>query len=240
MSGTMWLRALCVGSVLLGQAGLAMAAPTEPRPALASRLFSVPISGSSAREALEAVQRATGIRIEAHWGEDALDPDAIVAIPGTPATARSLVEAVLRQCGRGEDAVWQSLDDGAVEVGTRAQLGSRLTVRVYEVRDLLSTPPDHGRAPTVDLQAALQASRGQSVLREEPDEPANREDAPDPAAELVRLITDLVEPDQWLDSGGTATIRIFQGNLVISAPGFVHRHLAWTRADDIRPPAAPK
>lgn len=234
MSGSMWLRALCIGSGVLGPIGLSSGAPTEPRQAVASRLFTVPISGSSASDALDAVQRATGIRIDAHWGEDALDPDAVVSIPGTPMNARQLVEAVVRQCGRG-GGLWQTLDDGSVEVGTAAQLGRRVTVRIYEVRDLLAQPKDQGQAPTVDLQAALQASRGQSVLRETPDEPATDEEAVDPAAELVGLITELVEPDQWRDAGGTATIRIFQGNLIVSAPGFLHRQLAWTAADDIRP-----
>jgi hypothetical protein len=236
MNGSMWLRALCIGSGLLGPIAPIAAAPTEPRPAEVSRLFTLPISGASARDAIGAVQRATGVRIEAHWGEEALDPEASVSIPGTPMTARNLVESVLSQCGHGEPGLWQALEDGTVEVGTRAQLGSRLTVRIYHIRDLLASPPDHGRAPTVDLQAALQASRGQSVLRETPDDPATDEEAVDPAADLIRLITELVEPDQWRDAGGAATIRIFQGSLIVSAPGFLHRQLAWTKSDDIHPP----
>jgi hypothetical protein len=40
------------------------------------------------------------------------------------------------------------------------------------------------------------------------------------------VVTDLVEPEQWEENGGSAaTIRYFQGGLLENAPGYIHRQL---------------
>lgn len=45
------------------------------------------------------------------------------------------------------------------------------------------------------------------------------------AQELVDLITATVRPDIWEENGGVATIRFFNGNLVVHAPRSVHELL---------------
>ena len=45
------------------------------------------------------------------------------------------------------------------------------------------------------------------------------------AQELIDLIRDTIRPDIWEENGGTATIRFFQGNLVVNAPRNVHAQL---------------
>ena len=42
------------------------------------------------------------------------------------------------------------------------------------------------------------------------------------AQELIDLITETVAPDQWEVNGGKATIRIFNGQLIVTAPRSVH------------------
>lgn len=45
------------------------------------------------------------------------------------------------------------------------------------------------------------------------------------AEELIELITEVIRPDVWQANGGTATIRYFNGNLVVNAPRSVHEML---------------
>jgi hypothetical protein len=45
------------------------------------------------------------------------------------------------------------------------------------------------------------------------------------AQEIIDLITSTIRPDVWEVNGGTATIRFFQGNLVVNAPRSVHERL---------------
>jgi len=46
------------------------------------------------------------------------------------------------------------------------------------------------------------------------------------AQQIVDLITEIVEPDGWVDNGGDwGTIRYYQGTLIIRAPDFMHRQI---------------
>ena len=45
------------------------------------------------------------------------------------------------------------------------------------------------------------------------------------ADELIELIINTIRPEIWQDNGGTASIRYFQGNLVVNAPISVHELL---------------
>jgi hypothetical protein len=80
----------------------------------------------------------------------------------------------------------------------------------------------------IDLQAALQASQGSgstSVLREPQAPGAEKAPLRDPADELIDVITQIVEPEQWERNGGSAaTIRLDRDRmLIIRAPGYIHR-----------------
>lgn len=41
--------------------------------------------------------------------------------------------------------------------------------------------------------------------------------------ELVALIREMVYPEVWRENGGTASIKLFKGNLVVRAPAYVHK-----------------
>lgn len=54
---------------------------------------------------------------------------------------------------------------------------------------------------------------------------SNLGNAEERAEELIELITEVIRPDVWQVNGGTATIRYFNGNLVVNAPRSVHELL---------------
>ncbi len=48
----------------------------------------------------------------------------------------------------------------------------------------------------------------------------------DRAQEIIDIIQEIVEPDRWADTaGGDATIRYYQGSLIINAPDYIHRQI---------------
>jgi len=61
---------------------------------------------------------------------------------------------------------------------------------------------------------------------EENDEEIARPTAEELAEELIEIITESIEPDRWEDNGGlAATVRYYQGSLIIEAPPYIHRQV---------------
>ena len=108
-------------------------------------------------------------------------------------------------------------------------LAARL--EIYDINDLLLDVPDYTDVPRIDLQQALQSNQGgggggQSPFREQgqQDRNARLKDRQAKADELTQLITSIVEPDQWVDNGGSGgSIRLYQGTLIVNAPDYMHR-----------------
>ncbi|GEM_PF-622517 len=53
----------------------------------------------------------------------------------------------------------------------------------------------------------------------------------DPAAiadDLIAIITSTIEPNIWMENGGTSSIRYFHGNLIITAPRRIHELIGGT------------
>ena len=46
--------------------------------------------------------------------------------------------------------------------------------------------------------------------------------------EAQGLIKELVQPEVWVDAGGSAQIRYFNGNLIVTAPRSVHEAIGGT------------
>ncbi|MEX2219869.1 MAG: hypothetical protein WD749_14045 [Phycisphaerales bacterium] len=225
MRPVLFLRALAAASAAL--AAPALAAPPVPA---GQPLVTVKASGIPARDAIAWLGRAAGLRLVPLWRDaehpEGLDPDRALDLTLTRADPMHALEVVLRQLDG--DATWQLDESGAVEIGPRARLNESRSVRIYNIRDLLTRAPDHPQGATLDLEAALRAG-SESVLRE--DDRGHRPDADLERAEraerLVLLITSTVEPDQWVDNGGAAaTIRVHEGSLVVRAPGYIHRQIA--------------
>lgn len=94
-----------------------------------------------------------------------------------------------------------------------------VTTKIYNIQDLLVVTPNYYDVPTIDLQAALQSGQqgSQSPFRDtQVQTPAmTRKDA----QELMNLIQEIVEPEAW---GDTATMRYWNGNIIVKAPKHIH------------------
>jgi len=56
-----------------------------------------------------------------------------------------------------------------------------------------------------------------------PDYSPDKKDAK--AKELIEMIKEIVQPSVWSDNGGKASIRFFNGNLIVTAPRSVHEEI---------------
>ena len=67
-------------------------------------------------------------------------------------------------------------------------------------------------------------SGGGDIFGEKGDAPEGRPES-ERAQELVDIITETIEPEMWLGGDGGASIRYYQGVLIVRAPDWVHRQI---------------
>ena len=232
MNRTMLLRAVGIAVPFLVCTLAGGTVPTDARPAARTTL-QLELTGIPASEALDRIARAARVQVRPLWPDErsdvGLSRETLVTIPARPMPLSAMIELVTRQCdnGAGGGATWQIAEDGVIEIGPRSRLNEHQVVRVYDVHDLLTDVPDYEDGATIDLQAALQAQPSGSVLRD-PGQARDmrRRDRALRQTELLELVTATIEPDQWEQRGGPATIRFFRDHLVIQAAPYIHRQLS--------------
>jgi len=202
------------------------------------RPVSIEFTGTRLEDAMRYITEVSQADIDVMWLDDratvGLDKDVEITLKVERVTALTLLEKVLERAtgdttGTG-GSTWQLSETGALQVGPKERLNKFRRVELYAMQDLLLETPDFIEAPQFDLQSILQSTQGggggQSPFQDTENEPPPRRPFEDRVAELISVITSLVEPEQWVDNGGEgASIRAFQGSLIVNAPDYVHRQL---------------
>jgi len=128
-------------------------------------------------------------------------------------------------------------------------------IRYYPIRDLLFEPQNFSNAPDLNLDTALNqggggsggfggggggggggfgggggggggAGGGGGTIFDDPEDAEPRRTEAEKAQEIIDLITETVEPDAWdVNGGNIATIRYYQGTLIIRAPDYIQREI---------------
>lgn len=189
------------------------------------------------------VVQVTGVDAEIMWLEGGagtgLEKDTQISLKVNNMSALSVLEKVLEkaQAGglSGGGNTWQLSENGTLQIGPRERLNTYKRIVLYSVADLLQELPDYEDAPEFDLQSVLQNSGqrgggggGQSPFRDNQGNQGatDRRTLAQRAEDLQRLITNIVERDQWQENGGTgASITYYQGSFLVNAPDYVHREL---------------
>jgi hypothetical protein len=226
-----------------------LAAP-KAKTALSQRLPEMKFTGVSLGDCIDFIRDIAGTNIHVDWkalGDANVTRDTQVNLRLYGVSVRKVLQVLLAEAGGGE-ALTFYVDDDVIEITSKAVADQKLITRVYHVDDLILEVPDFTDAPNFDLQA--QSSNGgggggggrgggggggggggagggglfgstgaQNTPKETPKTKEQR------GQELVDLIVATVQPDIWRDNGGTASIRYFNGNLVVSAPRSVHEAL---------------
>lgn len=159
-----------------------------------------------------------------------LDKERPITIKLNEVPALRALERILEQASESSDtATWQLTDTGALQCGPRSRLNATRRLVTYDIKDLLLEVPDYTDAPKIDLQQALQSSQGgggQGPFTDADSERQRDDQRKQRLTEdLLRLIRETVEPEQWDTAGGVATMRVFRDTLLVNAPDYVHRGL---------------
>lgn len=181
-----------------------------------------------------------------------LDPDATITINAVDQPALTVLEMVLDQASPDEPGTWQ-LRDGYVEVATKERFNDGYRyLYYYPIKDMLFEAPRFDNAPTIDLDSALNQAQNSgggggggggfgggggggssggggggtgSIFGEAGDDPDRLTDA-ERAQQIIDIIVETVEPDAWdINGGEAATIRYYQGTLIVRAPDYIHRQV---------------
>jgi len=206
----------------------------NPRVALARKLPELNLSNVSLSDAIDFLRDTSRANLHVNWAalENAgISKDTPVSLRLRGASLRKVLNLILTEAAGGADTLAFYSADGVLEITTREIADQEMVTIVYPVEDLLVEVPDFNNAPDFNLQAQQSSGRGGGGgggnlfgggSGGDEDDKTTRIERAD---ELVSLITDTIQPDVWQVNGGTATIRFFQGSLIVRAPRSVHEAL---------------
>lgn len=204
-----------------------------------SRTLTVELTDARLEDIIQFLRDFSGATIEVLWldeqSAEGLQKDQRLTIAAKDSTVFAFLEAVLQKTQTEfSQNSWQFTRDGSgIEIGPKSRLNATAYLKLYDVNDMLFQIPDFVDAPSLDLDQVLnQGQQGSSGASGGIFQDANSDDGgvgPTPdelATQLITIITENVEPEQWQDNGGSGgTIRFYNGYLLIRAPGYMQRQL---------------
>lgn len=205
-------------------------------------LLMKPMSVDYQQTRLEAVLKniadVSGAPLMVLWQDDrhpvGLDKETLISFQALDQTALTVLEGVLAQVGgpsSGGGSSWQMTEGGMIEVGPKERLNRSRRLEIYDISDLLLEIPDYSNVPQFDLNSALQSSGGGgSGSSPFSGGQQNTQNTGKPeqerADDVIRLIVEQVEPDQWTNNGGSAaTVRYYKKQLLVTAPDYIQRQI---------------
>ncbi|MBL8875682.1 MAG: hypothetical protein JNM86_07795 [Phycisphaerae bacterium] len=127
-------------------------------------------------------------------------------------------------------AAWE-VQDGVLRFASAEAINKSTLMVIYDIRDLLIEVPDYSNVPQFDLNSALQSassgggggsspfSGGSQTTQQGPQRTVEER-----TDELVRILTEQVDPDNWRENGGAVGfVSRFKGNLLITNTPKNHR-----------------
>lgn len=216
-----------------------------------SRPITLDVRDTPLADIITFITEATGADIQPLYlsdrNDEGMDPEQLVDVRVRNLPALVVLERVLEKASVDfglepfDSYAWQMDDYGAMVVGPKPALNRDRRIEIYDVNDLLFFVPNFDGAPDFDLSSALQnvttggsgggggggsgsspftgsgsSGNGEEIFESEED----REQ------ELLDIIQANIESEQWIDNGGdAATIRFYNGNLIVNAPDYIHRQI---------------
>lgn len=238
--------ALAVGAVSFTSPARAPAGPLQAQ--LARTLPELKLDGVSLGDALDFIKDVSGVNLYVDWKTleaAGVSRDTPINVRLRAVTLRKALNTIMAEAGGGDQIAWTT-DEGVVTITSKEKVNSTTYTRIYDIRDLLMEIPDFTDAPNFDLQStSTRGSAGgqggggggggggsgglfgsNSDSNREQDKGKTKEER---AEEILTLIKETISPDIWVDNGGTATIRYFNGSIVVRAPKYVQEAIggAW-------------
>ncbi len=203
-----------------------------------SKPITVNLQDERLEDVIQFLATVSDTTVDALWVTDrsmtGLDRDARVSVTAREIPVLSVLERVLQRVEQEFDGnSWALTEDGILEVGPKSRLNRRTELKIYDIQDLLFEIPSYSEAPELDIDQATQQGTGGGggggsggIFSDDDDDEVERPDSEEQALELIDIIIETIEPEQWRDNGGdAATIRFYRGTLIVRAPDYIHRQL---------------
>ena len=130
------------------------------------------------------------------------------------------------------------IDQNVVTITTQAAADAHMVTRLYAVEDLILEIPNFTDAPTFDLSSSQNTGGGQSSTSggggggggqslfsggggNSTQTTGETKTAAERGQDLIDLIESTIRPEIWNTNGGKASIKYFNGKLIITAPAAV-------------------
>ena len=181
----------------------------------------IKFDGAPLSECIEFFRNVTGANIHVQWKAleaAGIGRDAPVHVHFRSLTLRKALTLVLSSAA-GDDKLAFVSEGNVLEITTRELADKKLYTRVYPVDDLLLDVPDFTDVPENDLGASSSGGRGARTQRVSTEKPLSKTER---GERLLTLIRDNIRPELSRENGGPASIRLFRGSLVVTAPQSVH------------------
>ena len=206
--------------------------------ALQKKLGDVKLSSTALEDAIDYIRETTGANIHVNWRALELlnvTRQTQISVKLNDVSMRRALKAILDETGAGQQITYY-IDEGVIEITTREIADQQLITRVYPVGDLVMEIPNFA-GPSFNIQNQAQISGGggggggssQSILSGSGNGTSRAEQAlskDQRAQDLVRTIQETVHPEIWRENGGTASIRYFNGHLIVTAPRSVQEAIS--------------
>ncbi len=245
VAGLLWAGFAVTASDAYAQREGAGAAPlhqrhfVDPRAQTLGRLMkpiSIELQDARLEDALDFIAEVSGAQISYRWADaavvDGMDREQLVTIKVDNVSLLALLERIIDKAELDEFTQngWQLTPTGELQVGPKSWLNRFPRLEMYDINDLLYEIPSFTNAPELDLDSVLNQGQGGggsgSIFDEEDDDESDRKTRREKVTDIITLIQTIVEPDEWVDNGGdAATIREYNGSLIIRAPDYIHREI---------------
>lgn len=229
---------VCLSSVALAQTTLPLPPPPNTGPATQPKPDPVQPSSTlqeafhdvSLERAVANLRSLTGANFVVNWKalEDAgvMKQSRVQVSLTRPVKLRKLISLILESASPQVPLAYE-VEDNVVHITTQAEADKHMVTRIYSVDELLITPVPVAKAK-FDLQSGGSGSGGVGNFQTDQQASSPTEEKSARAAsadEFIRLVTTNIRPEIWKQSGGAASIAIYQGKLVVTAPLSVQEQL---------------
>ena len=194
------------------------------------------------KDAIEFLRDVTGVNFHVNWKAieaAGVSQDTNVNMRLRDVPFRKALGLLLNEAGAGT-ALTYFFDQNVLEVTTRELADKEMFTRVYSVEDLVLDVPDFTEAPDLSLVASSTGgskgggggssgggggSGGGGIFGNSNSNTSNQDKHKskiERGEDLVTLVRETVFPDVWRENGGNASVRYFNGQLIVTASRSVH------------------
>lgn len=198
------------------------------RGVLETRRIPVSFRNNTLRDVLGFFQTVSNLDVDIDWPSlenIGITEDTPVSLELRNVVLRSVLDRVMSKIGDDNNRAGWEISDGVLRIASEQLLRKNTVTLVYDIRDLLLEIPDYTQAPEFDLQSVLQSTGqgggggGQSPFRDTNQDNSrdNRRPLEDRTNDLLDIIQQNVDPEGWVDAGGTTgRVQSLNGNLIIT------------------------